>query len=88
MIYVNFLTNIPYINRNTHPTHNKQEIFEVAKQNDYVVYLQADLSVLVSSIMPNTSTFKQLLFYAGCGSSSMAECLWSPTFLCVCDYDI
>ena len=69
MIYVNFLTNVY---RNTHPTHNKREIFEVAKQNDYVVYLQADLSILVSSILPNT--FKQLLFYAGCGSSSEAEC--------------
>ena len=72
MIYVNFLTNICYVYRNTHPTHNKQDIFEVAKQNDYVVYLQADLSILVSSILPNT--FKQLLFYAGCGSSSEAEC--------------
>ena len=73
MIYVNFLTNICYVYRNTHPTHNKQEIFEVAKQNDYVVYLQADLSILVSSILPS-NTFKQLLLYAGGGSSSEAEC--------------
>ena len=58
MIYVNFLYNISNINRNTHPTHNKQDIFVVAKLNDYVVHLQADLSFLVSTILPTVDGHK------------------------------